>query len=329
MSNTGGRWLKLSIGLVVTAVFLWLLARELDPDELGRAFAGLSISAVLLALAFGTAGHAVRIVRWWILLRALEPDLPLGACVRPFLAGVAVNNVMPFRAGDVVRVVGFRRQLRSPAMRVLGTLVIERALDLCVVSGIFFLGLFGLPDGAFPRSVVVAAAWLAGAGMATILASMLLLPLLDRYGDRLQGCRLLAGRRWPEAVSRHGGHLAEALGLVRSAPRMLLLGALSMVVWICEGAVFVTVAAALEAGVARLGPWLSLAAGTLATAIPSAPGHIGTYDYFAAQGLAAYGASPEVAVALALTVHALWAPVTVVGLLCLLPLTALRRPVGG
>lgn len=328
MSNAGARWLKLSIGLAVTAVFLWLLARGVDPDELGRAFAGLSISAVLLALAFGTAGHAVRIVRWWILLRALEPDLPLGACVRPFLAGLAVNNVMPFRAGDVLRVVGFRRQLRSPAMRVLGTLVIERALDLCIVSGIFFLGLFGLPDGAFPRNVVVAAAWLAGAGMATILASMLLLPLFDRYGDRLQGCRLLAGRRWPEAVSRHGGHLAEALGLVRSMPRMLSLGGLSVVVWICEGAVFVTVAAALEAGVARLGPWLSLAAGTLATAIPSAPGYIGTYDYFAAQGLAAYGASPEIAVALALTVHALWVPVTVVGLLCLFPLTALRRPGG-
>ena len=76
---------------------------------------------------------------------------------------------------------------------------------------------------------------------------------------------------------------------------------------------FVTVAAALGAGVAPLGPWLSLAAGALATAIPGAPGYIGTFDYFAARGLAAYGASPEVAAALALTVHALWVPVTIAG----------------
>ena len=51
----------------------------------------------------------------------------------------------------------------------------------------------------------------------------------------------------------------------------------------------------------------SLAAGTLATTIPSAPGHVGTFDWFAAQGLKAYGTSAEVAIAFALTVHAvLW-----------------------
>ena len=39
-------------------------------------------------------------------------------------------------------------------------------------------------------------------------------------------------------------------------------------------------------------------------------------DYFAALGASAYGATPEAAAALALTVHALWVPVTAAGLLC-------------
>ena len=34
------RWLKLSIGFAVTAGFVWLLAREVDLDALGQAFAG-------------------------------------------------------------------------------------------------------------------------------------------------------------------------------------------------------------------------------------------------------------------------------------------------
>ena len=60
-------------------------------------------------------------------------------------------------------------------------------------------------------------------------------------------------------------------------------------------------------------------AGTLATTIPSAPGHVGTFDWFAAQGLEAYGAPPPRAVAFTLTVHAvLWMTSPVVGLLCLL-----------
>ena len=84
-------------------------------------------------------------------------------------------------------------------------------------------------------------------------------------------------------------------------------------------------AASIEAGVAVFGPWLSLAAGSLATAIPNAPGYIGTVDYFAALGLTVYGAAPEVAAALALSVHALWVPLTVIGLLCLVSVPG-RQP---
>ena len=319
MSSGTVRWLKLSVGLATTAGFVWLLAREVDLDVLGRAFAGLSVSTVLLALAFLAAGYAARIVRWWWMLRALEPTLPLGACAGPFLAGMAVNNVAPFRAGDALRVLGFRRQLRAPVMAVAGTLVVERILDVAVLTGILFLGLLGLPDGVFPRGFVVAVTWLAGCGAVAVLVLPLLVPAIGCIRERLPGRRLFASRRWAQAVSRHGVHLAEALSLMRAPRRILALIGLSIVAWACEGAVFVTLALALAADTAPLGPWFSLAAGTLATAIPSAPGHVGTFDWFAAQGLEAYGASAEVAIAFALTVHAvLWVSSTAAGLFFLL-----------
>jgi glycosyltransferase 2 family protein len=64
---------------------------------------------------------------------------------------------------------------------------------------------------------------------------------------------------------------------------------------------------------------LSLGAGTLATLLPSSPGYVGTFDYFAALGLTAYGASLGAATAFALLVHlVLWVPVTVLGFALLL-----------
>lgn len=315
MSSTGAKWLKMSLGFAVAGGFVWLLARGLDVGELGRVFVGSSIPMLLFALVFLVTGWAIRIVRWWWMLRVLEPNLSPRACVWPFLMGMAVNNVLPFRAGDVLRAVGFRRQLRSPVMQVVGTLVIERILDLFVLLGIFFLGLFGLPDGVFPQDFVVALTWLAGLSIAAMLALVLFLPLLDRFLNRPSGNGFLANRRTSKAIFEHGAHLVEALGLVRSGPRMLVLVGLSVVAWACEGAVFVVVAAAVHTGATPWGPWFSLATGTLATSFPSSPGHIGTFDYFAAQGLAAYGASPEEAAAFALIVHAvLWAPLTVAGL---------------
>ena len=112
---------------------------------------------------------------------------------------------------------------------------------------------------------------------------------------------------------------------------MLVLIGLPVAAWACEGAVFATVAAGTRAGAEPMKPWFSLAAGTLATTISSAPGHVGTFDWFAAQGLEAYGASVEVAIAFALTVHAvLWVSSTAAGLFFLLARAIrLRRVRGG
>jgi hypothetical protein len=309
------RWVKPVVGLVVTGLFVWLLLHNVDFAGLAAAFARLSAPYLLLALASLAAGYAVRVVRWWWMLRALEPGLPLTACVWPFLTSIAVNNTVPFRAGDALRVFGFRKQLRSPPMRVLGTLVVERLLDLVALLAFFFVGLLGLPPGTFPDTFVTLAVWLAGGSLGGVLALILMAPWLPRLVRVIADRPMFADRGWSDTVHRLGMHLVEALSLLRSPSRLVALLGLSVVTWAFEGGVFVTVAIAFDAGAAELGPWFALATATLATLLPSSPGYVGTFDYFAALGLTAYGASRETAIAFALTVHAvLWLPLTALGL---------------
>jgi glycosyltransferase 2 family protein len=309
------RSLRPLVGIVITAAFLWFLVQGIDFDALSHTFAKLSITLLVLALACLAAGYTVRIIRWWWMLRTLEPSLPIRACVWPFLTSIAVNNVMPFRAGDALRVFGFRLQLCSPAVRILGTLVIERILDLVTLLGFFFLGLIVLPSGAFPVRFVIGATWLAGFSIAVVLLLILLAPWLGRMLQPIATHWFFANRNLSAAVATHGGHFVDALSLVRSPLRLLLLLGLSVLTWTFEGAVFATVAGAVHAHVRLFGPWFSLGTGTLATLIPSSPGYVGTFDYFAAQGLEAYGAAPAVSVVFALTVHAvLWVPLTTAGL---------------
>jgi uncharacterized membrane protein YbhN (UPF0104 family) len=70
-----------------------------------------------------------------------------------------------------------------------------------------------------------------------------------------------------------------------------------------------------------------LGAATLATLLPSSPGYVGTFDYFATLGLTAYGALPSTAAAFAFLTHLmLWIPVTVAGFLTMLVHRSSQRP---
>ena len=103
-----------AVAPVLAPVLGALLVRRVDMDQVRRVLAGARrryrSCSVLLALG---ADMTARIARWWYMLRAVEPDLPFGACARPFLASLALNNTLPFRAGDV----GARGRLPPDAPR--------------------------------------------------------------------------------------------------------------------------------------------------------------------------------------------------------------------
>ncbi|HEX5386593.1 MAG TPA: lysylphosphatidylglycerol synthase transmembrane domain-containing protein [Gemmatimonadales bacterium] len=323
------RWLRPVLGLVVAGLFVWLIARRVEWAAVSRVLSSASAAPLALGLLFFAAGIGVRVLRWWWMLRGFEPDLAARRCARPFLVGLAVNNTVPFRAGDLVRAFGFRHALRSPPGRVLGTLVIERVLDGVVLIAIFFIGLLGAASGVVPAAYVSAGATAGAIGLAAIV-TLVVAPgwvarRLERARSRLEA---RAGGGLVARVAGGATHFVEALGTLQSPARAVQLLGLSALAWTLEGGLYAAVAASLHATVAPLAPWFSLATGTLATLLPSSPGYVGTFDYFTMLGLTAYGADRSVAAAFALLTHVLlWLPITAAGALLLLAprITAMRR----
>lgn len=314
MAN-GKRALKVIAGLLVTAIFLWILERNLDADSLSQALARITWQSLFFGLAFLAVGYTLRIVRWWLLLRPLEPGLPLKTCVWPFLSSIAVNNVLPFRAGDALRVFGFRKQLRSPAMRVLGTLIVERLLDILSILSFFFAGVLALPDSAIPDTYITLATWLAALGSGFLLILILSAPYLAPLVRKILGLSMFRNAHWRAPAEALSSNLISAFSVLHTPGKALTLIGCSAAIWAFEGAVFAAVVHSFDLDFHVFAGWFSMATGTLATMLPSSPGYVGTFDYFAAQGLVAYGSSTETAVAFAITVHAvLWAPLTLIGL---------------
>jgi uncharacterized protein (TIRG00374 family) len=133
-----GRAVRLGLGLVISAIFLYATVRTVPIDKVGAALAGAKLQWILISLGFVALAYALKIYRWVAMLRSLGSAVRLGTAAVPFLGGVAFNNVLPFRAGDVIRVMAFQRFTGIPASGQIGTLVLERLLDLFVLMAFLF-----------------------------------------------------------------------------------------------------------------------------------------------------------------------------------------------
>jgi uncharacterized protein (TIRG00374 family) len=309
--------LRLALGLATTAMFVWLIARQLRGDELLAAFAGVTPLWLAFGLLSFCLGFACRVRRWQLMLRVSRPDLRWRACAGPFLASFALNNVLPLRAGDVLRAVGFNRRLDVGPGSVTATLFVERLLDMLMLLGVLglVLMLFDLRLQQIAR--------IGGAGLlllAVLIALLLLVPRISSFAVGL-GQRLLA-RLASGLATRLAPEVARGLTSLQALAGGALMGRLllwSAAAWCLEGLMFWGVAQALPSLSAPRASWLAFPLATLSTLVPSSPGYVGTFDYFASLAMRLLGNADAAAAAYAVLAHLLlWLPPTLVGLLYLL-----------
>ena len=214
------------------------------------------------------------------------------------LVGYLANNVLPARLGELVRAhyLGDREGISRSAT--LGTVVVERVVDTVVLVAIGAAAILVLNVRGVGGSAI-----LVGVAIAALLCVALAVALA---AHRLPGASRAAAflGRWPRVVGV-ATRLRDGLR-VAALPRTVAGAAiLSVAAWSC------TVVAVLAVGQSlgiqlTVGEGALLAAGTnLATAIPSGPGYLGTFEY-AGQSIAlAFGFGASVGLALALLIHVL------------------------
>ena len=311
-----GRRAQLMLGLVLAGLFGWLALRDLDRGALASALAAPDLRWLVLAPCLLAAGYACRVARWRMMLATARPGIGMGRCAVPLLGSIALNNLLPLRMGDVLRCVGFSRWLALDAGTITATVLVERLLDLLTVLLALGLALLilapGLPLVGTMGGALVA---LGAAALVLLLAPGLLRPLVRLTEGVLHRLSPRAGA----AFSRFATPLMATLATLARGRRMAALILWSAAVWAFEGATYWAVAMALPAVTVPVAGWLAMPAGTLATLLPSTPGHIGTFDYFAIKAAEGLGNPPAAAAAFGVLVHAvLYLCTTLAGGVCLL-----------
>ena len=231
------------------------------------------------------------------------------------MIGYMANNILPLRAGEVVRVYVVARRWGHGFWTTLATLVVERVLDSFAI--VLILALL-IPFIAVPGIFQWAAAGLLAVdlvGIAVLVALAVAPAACGRAAERLT-------RPWPRLEARALGILStfvRGLDGIRTPGHILPLLVWTVVVWTIPALAGWTALKALGLHLPFLAGWTVLAFVGLGVSIPSAPGYVGVFHAAAALAVGIFGVSQPAAVGFALLFHAAqYIPVTLVGWLYLL-----------
>ncbi|MBC8046189.1 MAG: flippase-like domain-containing protein, partial [Fimbriimonadaceae bacterium] len=111
---------------------LWLIMRNVDEDqkaEIKESFLHANYWWVLLSVAIGILSHVLRAVKWKMMLEPLGKSPRLLTTFYSVMIGYLVNMAIP-RLGEVTRCGILQRYEKIPFDKSLGTLVVERSIDL-------------------------------------------------------------------------------------------------------------------------------------------------------------------------------------------------------
>ena len=312
LSSPGShRGLKLGIGLLISAVFLYATFRTVSIARVADALTTARPEWILAALFCIALSYGLRMVRWLIMLRSLGAAIGLKEVAPPFLGGVAFNNVLPFRAGDVIRVLAFQRFTGVPPSGQLGSLALERLMDVLVLTIILFATLSFWQVTQLDEALLAGLRLVALAAVASVLV-FIFAPRPIRLVVRLGEGRIPRLKPAGEALLQ----LCDAVAKLSHPLFLLRIFLISVVAWLGEGGAFLAVGRALGLFEQTQIALLALSVGTLATMIPSSPGYVGTFHFAVARVVAAFGGGRVAATAYAVLIHALlWLSVTSSGFL--------------
>ncbi len=284
------RWL---IGLLISAIALVIVFWGVEPGRMFDLLSGaryIYLIPIEILLVFGLI---VRAKSWSILL---DLGLPLRKVFDVVNAGYLLNTVMPFRLGELGRAHIISSDQKIGMAKVLGSIVIERLLDV----GISFAALLiSLPMIIIPEWAQNLY-WVVGISIIGILTSSVfllrkketVLNLVERFS------RIGLGR-----LSVITEDFISGLETLLQPSRVFRAGFWSLLAWICVWIqiwLFLNVVGApANLAVVLFVPGVV----AFGSAIPPSPGALGVFEITAVAGLLVFGYERETALSIAILWH--------------------------
>ena len=239
------------------------------------------------------------VIRGFVWRTLLQNKASYRDCFLTINEGYLLNNILPFRLGEIARAFLMSRKASLDFWQVIPSILIERALDLAIAAGLFLCTLpFAMGvSWAKQAALVIGIVVIVSLGVIYFLARNRehVLAWVDRMGERYLVVKKLAGRRVIAffdglAILTDGRLFLKALGWE----------GLNWLVGILQYYLFLR---AFFPHPNLLWVIFAVGVGALGIALPSSPGALGVYEAALVGALAVFGLEVSATIAFALSMH--------------------------
>ena len=315
-----GNWIKLVVAVAVSVFFSALFVRSIDVGEVASALGDANYVYVVPALGVFALSMVARSLRWRTFLLPAD-DVRWRGLLPSLLVGYAGNNLLPLRAGELLRAQHLAERQGVARMRTLGTLIMERLFDSALLAVFVLWGLLLAGAGAayLGAGLLLAGLSAAGFGVCTAIA------LRPELPAKIAGLPLpFLTARIRSEIESLGGSFLSGFSVLTSWRRFGVASLTSGAAWGLELGMYWLVSRAFDLDASLIEVAFAGAAANVAMSLPSAQGGVGPFQFFASKALIEFGIADSAAGAYALALHVfLVAPISLVGLLVLWRTTAM------
>ncbi len=299
------------IGFGISLIFIYFAVRGQDFNLIAESLRSANYRWLLPALAAYFAGVGVRAVRWAYLLRPIQ-TIPPKKLFPVVVIGYMANNVLPLRAGEVVRSYALSARFNVRKTGSLATIAVERVFDGLTMVLFMLIASLSIALTTDLRNLFLVATGL------FVVGSLVLFFMVFAADIRVRLLSLAVGFL-PDRVGSRVEHMAhsfiEGLGILRRRQDLAIVAAASVLAWSLEASTYYLIAEGFDLNLSPSAILMVTAVANLATLIPSSPGYVGPFEAGVVLVLAgALDIQRETALSYAVVTHAaLYFPVTMLG----------------
>lgn len=294
------RLLLLALGLALSAAAVFFLVRSIDLSQALQSLRHASPGWIAAGTLMMVGSYYLRALRWCELLSP-RASPPVSRVFSAVMVGFLAINTLPARLGEVVRAYVLARREKIPTATVLGSLAVERILDLAMLGMFWAVTLLYAP---VPE-------WFRWSGYITIAIGVAIGGVVwwlhatrgrsGSWGRHPLLSRLPASFRTAiaSAIPAFGAGL-----LVVGRPALLARATLlSIATWVTSGTVFLFVGQSLGVALPFWSIFLLTFVVCVGISVPASPGFLGVMEGACVLGLSLVGLSGPKALAFALIYH--------------------------